>query len=101
MLNETELKKALNAGQVKNLYMVFGEEKMLVKMSSELILKKIGKGELSEFNYHVFDSTADIYDINVACSMISFLSEINVVRINDMNIDQLKAADFKALMSVV
>lgn len=101
MLNETELKKALNAGQLKNLYMVFGEEKMLVKLSVEQILKKIGKGELSEFNYHVFDSSADIYDINVACTMISFLSEINVVQLNDMNIDKLKAADFKALMSVI
>lgn len=100
MLTETELKKQLSAGQLKNLYMVFGEEKMLVKLTAEQILKKIGKGELSEFNYHVFDSAADIYDINVACSMISFLSEINVVRVNDMNIDKLKAADFKALMSI-
>lgn len=100
MLTESELRKQLNSGQTKKLYMIFGEEKMLVKLTAETLLKKLGKGELSEFNYHIFDSAADIYDINVACSMISFLSDINIVRINDMNLDKLKAADFKALMSV-
>ena len=101
MLTESELKKELNSGKIRSLYMVFGEEKMLVRLTAELILKKVSDGELSEFNYHVFDADADIYDINVAASMISFLSDRNILRINDMNIDKMKAADFKALMSVV
>ena len=40
MLSESELKKQLSKGQFKNIYLVFGEEKMLVKRAIEQIEKK-------------------------------------------------------------
>ncbi len=101
MLTESQIKKDLSAGKFSQLYLIFGEEKMLVKILSEQVIKKLGGGELSEFNYHTFDMDADIYDINVAVNMISFLSDKNIVLVKDLNIDKLKAADFKALMQVV
>ena len=100
-MNESELKKHLNSGHFSNLYLCFGEEKMLVKRSAELIEKKISGGDLNEFNYHVFDQDADLSQISVSADMIPFMSEWNIVRVNDMDVDKLHKDDFDALMQIV
>lgn len=101
MFTESELKKHLSAGHFKNIYLVFGEEKMLVKRCVELIEKKISGGDLSEFNYHVFDNDSEISDISVSADMIPFMSEWNIVKILDMDIDKLKSDDYDALVKVL
>lgn len=100
MFTESQLKKQLNSGSISNLYLCFGEEKMLVKRCAELIEKKISGGDLNEFNYHVFDNESDIADISVCADMIPFMSEWNILRINDMDIDKLHKDDFEALMKI-
>ena len=101
MITESELKKQLNSGSFKNLYLCFGEEKMLVKRSAELIEKKISKGDINDMNYHVFDNDSDIADISVCADMIPFMSEWNFLRINDMDIDKLRKDDFESLMKIL
>ena len=101
MVTESELKKHLNGGHFANLYLCFGEEKMLVKRSVELIEKKISGGDLNEFNYHAFDNDADLSEIAVCADMIPFMSEYNILRINDMDVDKLRKDDFEALMHIV
>ena len=101
MVNESQLKKQLSSGQISNLYLCFGEEKMLVKRCAQLIESKISGGDLNEFNYHVFDNDADLGDIAVCADMIPFMSEWNILRINDMDIDKLSKADFDALMKII
>ena len=101
MYTESELKKHLNSGSFRNLYLTFGEEKMLVKRSAELILKKVSGGDLSEFNYHEFDNNSDILDISVSADIIPFMSERNIVRITDMDVDKLGKSNFEALMKIL
>lgn len=101
MFTESELKKHLNSGKFCNLYLCFGEEKMLVKRCAELIEKKITGGDMNEFNYHVFDNDSDLADISVCADMIPFMSEWNILRVNDMDIDKLRKDDFEALMKIV
>ena len=101
MLNESELKKHLNEGRFKNIYLVFGEEKMLVKRSSELILKKISGGDLNDFNYHEFDDVAGISEISVCADIIPFMSPYNILKLNDFNFDKMPADDFKAFMKIL
>ncbi len=101
MYTESELKKHLNSGHYKNVYLCFGEEKMLVKRSVELIEKKISGGDLNEFNYHVFDNDSDIAEISICADMIPFMSEWNIIRISDMDIDKLRKDDFDALMKIL
>ncbi len=101
MLNESELKKHLSSGQFKNVYLIFGEEKMLVKRAAEQIEKKLTGGSISDFNYHVFGDGADISEISVSADMIPFMGGSNIVRLNDMDIDKLKADDFDALMKIL
>lgn len=101
MVNESQLKKQLNSGQISNLYLCFGEEKMLVKRCAQLIENRISGGDLNEFNYHVFDNNADLGDIAVCADMIPFMSDRNILRINDMDIDKLTKSDFDALMTII
>ena len=101
MVTESQLKKQLSSGQISNLYLCFGEEKMLVKRCAQLIENKISGGDLNEFNYHVFDNDADLSDISVCADMIPFMSEWNILRINDMDIDKLAKSDFDALMKII
>ena len=101
MLNESELKKHLSEGRFKTVYLVFGEEKMLVKRCAELILKKLSGGELNDFNYHEFGDGADVADISVSADIIPFMAERNIVKLTDLNADKMPAEDFKALMKIL
>ena len=49
----------------------------------------------------MFGDGADIGEISVCADMIPFMSEWNLLRINDMDIDKLSKADFEALMKIV
>ncbi|MBQ3266055.1 MAG: DNA polymerase III subunit delta [Ruminococcus sp.] len=101
MFTESELKKHLNSGHFSSVYLCFGEEKMLVKRSAELIEKKITGGDINEFNYHVFDNDSQLSDIAFCADMIPFMGTWNILRINDMDIDKLKKDDCEALMKVL
>ena len=101
MYSESELKKHLSSGKFSKIYMVFGEEKMLVKRSVELIEKKLTGGEINEFNYHVFTDPEDIQGISVSADIIPFMSERNILKLVDFNIDKMPSDDFKALMKIL
>lgn len=101
MVNESELKKHLSSGQFKNVYLVFGEEKMLVKRAVEQIEKKLTGGSVNDFNYHVFGDGAEISEISVSADMIPFMGGYNIVRLNDVDIDKLKSDDYDALMKIL
>ena len=101
MYTESELKKHLSSAKFKNLYLVFGEEKMLVKRTTELIEKKISGGDLNEFNYHIFSDDTDISPISVSADIIPFMSEWNIVKLVDFNFDKMLKDDFDALMKIL
>lgn len=101
MLNESELKKHLNEGKFKGIYLVFGEEKMLVRRCTDLILKKLSGGDLNDFNYHEFGDDAALSDISISVDIVPFMSERNIVRLTDIQIDKMPADDFKALMKIL
>ena len=101
MYTESELKKHLSSGSFKNIYLVFGEEKMLVKNSSELIVKKISGGELNDFNYHVFTGEGSPADISVCADIIPFMGGVNLLRLVDFDFDKMPAEDFKLTMKIL
>lgn len=101
MFNESDFKKHLSTGEFKNLYLLYGEEKMLVKRSTEQLLKKLSGGTLSDFNYHAFSSDVSINELSLAVDILPFMSELNIVRVVDLNADKLSTADFQSLMQVL
>lgn len=101
LLNENELKKHLSTKEYKSLYFLYGEEKMLVKSFTNLLVNKLLGNDKSEFNYHVFDNDSDLSDISVAVNVIPFMSENNLVVLKDFDIDSLKKDEFEDLLQIV
>lgn len=100
ILKESDFKKHISSKQFSNLYFIDGEEKMLVGMYTDTLVKKLMGSTPPEFNYHVFDSDCDISTVSVACSVVPFMCDKNCVKIVDLDIDDLSADDLDALVSL-
>lgn len=101
MYNDSEFKKHLSSNEYKNLYLIFGDEKMVVKSMTTNLLKKISSNDLNEFNYHEFDNDSLIEDISIAVDVMPFTSSINIVKIKDMDFDAMSKSDFEDIMSII
>lgn len=101
ILKEPDLKKHLSSKQFSNLYFIDGEEKMLVGMYTDNLIKKLMGENPPEFNYHVFDGECDITDVSVACDVMPFMSDKNCVRLVDFDLDNMSTDDIDALSEIV
>lgn len=100
IMKEQDLKKHLSSKQFSNLYFIDGEEKMLVGMYTDSLIKKLMGDNPPEFNYHVFDSECDISSVSVACDVMPFMSDKNCVRITDLDIEAMSAEDVDVLCKI-
>ncbi len=101
ILKEPDLKKHLSSKQFSNLYFIDGEEKMLVGMYTDNLIKKLMGENPPEFNYHVFDGECDITDVSVACDVMPFMSDKNCVKLVDFDLDNMSTDDVDALSEIV
>ena len=85
ILKESDFKKHISSKQFSNLYFIDGEEKMLVGMYTDALVKKLMGENPPEFNYHVFDSECEMKDVCVACDVVPFMSDKNCVKIIDLD----------------
>lgn len=100
IMKETDFKKHLSSKQFSNLYFIDGDEKMLVSMYTDALIKKLMGDNPPQFNYHVFSSDCDISDVSVACDVVPFMSDKNCVRISDMDIDSLNSDDLDSMVNI-
>ncbi len=100
IMKEPDFKKHLSSKQFSNLYFIDGDEKMLVSMYTDALVKKLMGDNPPQFNYHVFSSDCDISDISVACDVVPFMSDKNCVRISDLDIDALNTDDLDSIISI-
>lgn len=96
-LNEQDFKKEMTAGELKNLYLIYGEEKYLVKKYTEALVKKaVGKNP-SEFDYYKLSGDTPIEEIFDASEQIAMFSERKCVQVSDYDINALSESDYKEL----
>lgn len=100
VLTEDDFKKNLASNKLYNIYLLYGEEKMLVSHFTNQLIKKVAPTE-SEFNFHIFDNNSDISDISVAVNVMPFMSEYNVVKIVDFNFDKLNTDEFNSVKEIL
>lgn len=100
ILKEPDLKKHLSSKQFSNLYFIDGEEKMLVGMYTDNLIKKLMGENPPEFNYHVFDSECDITNVSVACDVMPFMSDKNCVKLVDFDLENMSADDVDTLFKI-
>ena len=101
ILNESEFKRQIKKKEFSNVYLIYGEEKFLVKVYTKQLVKAIMGEEPPEFNFHNFDNNSELNDIAVACDVMPFMSEYNCVVVTDLNIDSLIKSDMEKLKTII
>ncbi|HHZ05305.1 MAG TPA: DNA polymerase III subunit delta [Clostridiales bacterium] len=103
-ITEADLKEHIKVGNFSNLYLIYGEEKMLVRVYTNRLRDKIIGREPSDFNLHTFNEDSSLNRIVEAMDILPFAQPTNYVEILDINLD--KPADgeikdfFKALENI-
>ncbi len=100
IMKEPDFKKHISSKQFSNLYFIDGEEKMLVGMYTDALIKKLMGDNPPEFNYHVFDDECDMSSVSVACDVVPFMCDKNCVKIVDLNADNMSADDLESIVKI-
>lgn len=100
-LSRKDLKQRINKGQFDNIYLIYGDEKMYVKVDTEYLVTKLMGKTPSEFNFHSFAYPCSLDDIAVAVQVVPFTSEYNCVKISDMDINALKKEELEQLSAIL
>ena len=100
MMKESDFKKHMSSKQFSNLYFIDGDEKMLVSLHTEALIKKLMGDNPPEFNYHTFSGDVDISALSVSCDVVPFMSDKNCVKVSDLDIDSLAQSDVDALFDI-
>lgn len=96
-LTEVEFKKHLSSKNYSSLYLLYGEEKLLVKKYSDKLVEKIVGKKPSDFNFHIMKQSTPTEEIISCAEMIPFTADINCILLTDYNVDEIGENDFSAL----
>lgn len=101
-LKETELKKHIREKNFDRFYVLYGEEKYLVKhYTTQMVQKILGKG-YSDFNFQVFPSgSSDVDAIADAVEALPMLADCKCVLVYDLNVEALSASGLKKLYELL
>lgn len=96
-LNETDFRKELSSGKFRNVYVIYGDEKYLVKKYTDELIKKVVGKTGSEFDYFRFNSDATLEMISDAAWQIPIMTDYKCVAVIDYDINSLSPGDLKQL----
>ncbi len=96
-LNEQDFRKALSSGNISNVYLIYGEEKYLVREYTKRLCDKVAGKEPSDFDYLRFGSSAPLEDIFFACDQFPLFSKYKCVVVSDYDVNSLSDNDLKLL----
>lgn len=100
-LDEKSLTKHIASKNNNNIYVIFGDEKYLVKHYTGQLVKKVAGEIPDEFAFHEFTKDVDLQSLSVAVGAVAFTAMYNCVVVYDMDINKLPKEDFEALKSIV
>lgn len=97
LTSEQEFKKEIAKGDFQRIYVLYGDEKYLVKHYTNTLVNKITGKKTNNFDYIKLGSDTALEDICAAAEQIPVISQYKCVLINDYHIENLPESDFKEL----
>lgn len=100
-ITEARLKADLKAGRLERVYFLFGEEKYLVKLYTDRIIKAaVGDGD-AEMNFMKFSGNPKSDELSDYTDSLPFFSEYKCVLINDLEPDSMDNAELNAYLKII
>ncbi len=99
-INESELERQLGAGRLSSLYVVAGEEKLMVRRAAQRVIGAAAGVVFPEFNRNELDSACDMDRLADACTALPFMAEHKCVAVQDMDILERDQHDVDKLYSL-
>ena len=97
LTSEQDFKKEIANTAFKRIYLIYGEEKYLVKHYTDILVNKVTNKKNNAFDFIKLNSNADLQEIYNACEQIPMFAEYKCVLVNDYDFDSLSESDFKEI----
>jgi len=94
-ITEQDLKRQIKEGNFKNVYLLYGEEKMLVSAYAKRLQEKIAGKSPSDFSFHNFNEDSSVEEIIPTIDIIPFTDPYNYIAIDNLAIEKLPDSDLK------
>ncbi len=98
-LTEQDFRREVSTGQLKNLYLIYGDEKYLVKKYTEQLVNKAAGKDPSAFDYARFDAGTPLEEIFTASEQLPVFAGRKCVTVLDYNAEAANESDLKMLES--
>lgn len=100
-MDEKTFKKHISSKKFNNIYVIFGDEKYLVKHYTKALSEAVSGKEPCEFAYHEFSGDTELQTIADAVSVVPFMAEYNCVIVRDMDVNKLSKEEYDSLIEVL
>lgn len=98
-LTEQDFKRSLTGGQFSPVYLIYGEEKYLVRHYTARLCEKVAGKKPSDFDYVKLSAETDCQEIMAACEQFPLFSRYKCVVVSDYRFDDLPESDSKQLLA--
>ncbi|MBE6737674.1 MAG: DNA polymerase III subunit delta [Ruminococcaceae bacterium] len=100
-MDEKTFKKHISSKKFNNIYVIFGDEKYLVKFYTKELTTAVAGKESSDFAFHQFSSSASLQEIADSVGTVPFMAEYNCVLIKDFDVNKLTDNEYKSLQEIL
>lgn len=97
IIEDTKFKKHVEAEEFYPVYLLFGQEKFLLKRALSRLESRAKKAPFPEFNWNGFGSEAGVDEIADAALGMPFMAERKFVFVSDLNVESLNASELSKL----
>ncbi|MDO5123447.1 MAG: hypothetical protein Q4D44_02120, partial [Eubacteriales bacterium] len=99
--DEKSFKKHISQKKFNSIYVIYGDEKYLVKFYMNELVKAVVGENPSEFSFHEYSGNPDLNLLAAAVGAVPFMTEYNCVLCRDLNIEKLTKEDYDSLISII
>lgn len=100
-LSDAQLKKDLAQEQFGALYMLYGEEKHMLKLAAKKLMKKAVDGQVPDFNFHEFSNDTSVDAISDAAEALPMMAQRKCVAVSDFNVEDKNAVELGKLYELL
>ena len=95
LMSEQDFKKEIAKADFTRIYLIYGEEKYLVKHYTNSLVNKVTNKKANSFDFLKFGANADLQELCTACEQIPMSAQYKCILVSDFDFEALSESDFK------